>query len=287
MATAWTSKNNHQPSMMLVRFCFQPEKTRSAKTRCCKVRAKGWPFIWRPQWEAWKSNQPGDLGCRHERSWKVFGHFWEASFPGKVEATKKDLGGGNSSFFKCSSLLGVSMIQFNYTIFFRWVGSTNHQQKKIHVLLFLLPFFLCPKNRTLERGKNLPLAPLVDYTTPAHLGGKLQLDRGNAGENSWRQLTGGGWGFEGSFLLVAMMAFFSNLPFKNSGLIKAGVLIVLILMKAGFSFTLLIVETWQKNSCCPLFQRVVVFVRSNVERLKLHIEPVRTSSLGLWATTNS
>lgn len=49
------------------------------------------------------------------------------------------------------------------------------------------------------------------------------------------------------------MAWF-KFALQNSGLIKA-----------GFSFTMLIVETRQKNGVCPLFQRVVVFVHSNVE----------------------
>ena len=185
---------------------FSTRKNTFRKTRCCKVRAKGWPFIWRPQWEAWKSNQPGDLGCRHERPWKVFGHFWEASFPGKVEATKKDLGGGNSSFFKCSSLLGVSWSNLTIQYFSDGLVQPTTNKKRSMFCCFYCPFFCAPKNRTFgERGNLGPRTP----------GWKTSTGQGER----WRKLLeatdGGGMGcFEGEFP-GSCCAFFSNLPFKT------------------------------------------------------------------------
>ena len=235
---------------------FQPEKTRSAKlvvVRC--VRRDGLLFgVHNGRHESKSTGRPGVSSCRHERVWDIFGtsHFRE-----KWKQQKKIYLGFHDPIWR--AYFSDGLVQ---------------PPTRDPCLLFYCPFFCAPKNRTLD-GEICCHHTSVCFNWT---GGTLEKTLGGF---PW----GVFWGEAGS-CKVAMMAWF-KFALQNSGLIKAGVLIVLILMIAGFSFTMLIVETWQKNSCCPLFQRVVVFVHSNVETLKLHIEPVRTSSLGLWATTNS
>ena len=123
-----------------------------------------------------------------------------------MEATKKDLGGGNSNILFVHPEPWGFMIQFDEHIFqMGWLKLTTNKKRSMFCW-FYWPFFLVPQKTEPWREGEIccPPAPL-DYTTPkpAHLGGKLQLDRGNAGENSWRQPGRGGC-FEGSLLEVAV-----------------------------------------------------------------------------------
>ena len=137
-----------------------------------------------------------------------------------MEATKKDLGGGNSNIFYVHPEPWGFMLQFDDTIFFRWVGSNQPPTKKDPCsVVFIAPFFLVPqKNRTFgERGKFGP--PHTSVENFNWTGGTLEKTLGG-------NPTGGGGVLRGVFwklLLVAMeWPFLFKLALENSGLIRAG-----------------------------------------------------------------
>ena len=146
------------------------------------------------------------------------------------------------------------MIQFNYTIFFRWfyVQPTTNKKRSMFCC-FYCPFFVPQKTEHLERGKFGP--PHTSVENFNWTGGTLEKTLGGNPEG------GGGGCFEGSFLenllLVAMECLFVQIcPSKLRTHKSWKKLIVLILMKAGFSFTMLIVAPDRKIAVALCFKEL-------------------------------